>query len=79
LPVAPRAGVATFAVSGKSAGRREWLVLLEDGKVIFSGSPDEARPIRGAPSLPLALLAMAQMTYLLTLDDDGLPRLELLF
>jgi hypothetical protein len=79
LPVPARAGAVTYSVSRKSPGRREWLVLLEDGEMICSRSPDEARPFPGAPSFPLALLAMSEMTYVLTLAADGLPRLDLLY
>lgn len=77
LPGAPRSAAATFSVT-RGARRREWIVLLQDGAVVFSGSPGRPRTTTGTPSLPLKLLAMSKMTYLLTLDKQGLPRFELM-
>jgi hypothetical protein len=77
LPGTPRSAQVTYSVTSKSP-RREWLVLLQDGSVVFSGSPNRPRKVDGSPALPLDLVAMSQMTYLLTLDKQGLPRLELM-
>jgi hypothetical protein len=77
LPGAPRSAQVTYSVASKSP-RREWLVLLQDGSVVFSGSPNRPRKVDGSPALPIDLVAMSQMTYLLTLDKQGLPRLELM-
>jgi len=78
LPSAPRSAVASYSVTGRPPARREWLVLLQDGTVVFSGSPARPRPLDGSLMLPLNLLAMSRMTYLLTLDKQGLPQLELM-
>jgi hypothetical protein len=77
LPGATRSAQITYSVTSKSP-RREWLVLLQDGSVVFSGSPSRPRKVDGSPAIPLDLVAMSQMTYLLTLDKQGLPRLELM-
>jgi hypothetical protein len=77
LPGAPRSAQVTYSVANKSA-RREWIVLLQDGSVVFSGSPNRPRKVDGTPAIPLNLIAMSQMSYLLTLDNQGLPRLELM-
>ena len=53
LPAAARSAQVTYSVSPKSNGRREWLVLLQDGAVVFSGSPGRPRKVDGTPSLPL--------------------------
>jgi hypothetical protein len=45
---------------------------------VFSGSPGRPRQIDGSLIPPLDLLAMSRMTYLLTLDKQGLPRLQLM-
>ena len=78
LPSAPRSAAVTYSVTRRPADRREWLVLLRDGTVVFSGSPNRPRQLDGALMLPLDLLAMSRMTYLLTLDKQGLPQLELM-
>jgi len=78
LPGPPRAAAVTYSVTSRAAARRDWLVLLRDGTAIFSGSPTRPRQLDGSLMLPLDLLGMSQMTYLLTLDKQGLPRLELM-
>jgi hypothetical protein len=78
LPGPPRAAAVAYSVASRPATRRDWLVLLRDGTVIFSGSPTRPRQLDGSLMLPLDLLGMSQMTYLLTLDRQGLPRLELM-
>jgi hypothetical protein len=78
LPNPPRAAAVTYSVTSRPAARRDWLVLLRDGTVIFSGSPTRPRQIDGSLLLPLDLLAMSEMTYLLTLDKQGLPQFELM-
>ena len=78
LPAPPRSATVTYAVTSRPASRREWLVLLRDGTVVFSGSPNRPRRLDGSLMLPLNLLAMSRMTYLLTLDKQGLPQLELM-
>ena len=79
LPDQPRAAAVTYSVSHVSAGRRAWVVLLESGQVVSGGWPAGPRTLHGTPSLPLDLVAMSKMSYLLTLDAQGLPRLELVF
>jgi hypothetical protein len=79
LPGPPRAAAVTYSVSHGSAGRRAWVVLLENGQVVSGGWPTGPRTLHGTPSLPLDLVAMSKMSYLLTLDAQGLPRLELVF
>jgi len=79
LPGQPRAAAVTYSVSYQSPARRAWVVLLENGGVVSGGWPKGPRALRGTPSLPLDLVAMSKMSYLLTLDAQGLPRLELVF
>ena len=79
LPGQPRAAAVTYSVSHASAGRRAWVVLLENGQVVSGGWPTGPRTLHGTPSLPLDLVAMSKMSYLLTMDAQGLPRLELVF
>lgn len=78
LPSPPRSAAVTFSVTRRPPDRRDWVVLLRDGTVVFSGSPGRPRRLNGSLLLPLDLVAMSRMTYLLTLDAQGLPQLELM-
>jgi hypothetical protein len=76
LSAMPRSAAVTYSVAGGQP-RRDWIVLLVNGTIVFSGTPTRPRGLSETPSLPLKLLGMSRMTYLLTLDQEGLPRLEL--
>ncbi len=79
LPLAARSAVAAHAVTAGTR-RRDWLVLLQDGRVLFSGSnKNRPRPLNGVPVLPLQLLPMSRHSYLLSLGERHLPQLELMF
>ena len=78
LEAAPKAAVAAYVVTGSSEMRRDWVVLLENGKVVHSGSEGETRPLNATPVLPLQLISLSAGTYLLTLDDNGKPGFTLL-
>jgi hypothetical protein len=78
LEASPKAAAAAYTVTQGSAIRRDWVVLLENGKVVHSGSEGEARSLTGTPVLPLQLIPLSAGTYLLTLDDSGKPGFALL-
>ena len=78
LEAAPKTAAAAYTVTLGSAIRRDWVVLLENGKVVHSESEGEARPLNGTPVLPLQLVPLSAGTYLLTLDGNGKPGFALL-
>jgi hypothetical protein len=78
LEASPKAAAAAYVVTQGSAMRRDWVVLLENGKFVHSGSEGEARQFSGTPVLPLQLIPLAAGTYLLTLDENGKPGFTLL-
>lgn len=78
LEAAPKAAAAAYVVTQGSQIRRDWVVLLENGKLVHSGSEGETRQLTATPVLPLQLLPLDAGTYLLTLDANGKPGFMLL-
>ena len=78
LEAAPKAAAAAYVVMQGSERRRDWVVLLENGKLVHSGSEGETRQLTATPALPLQLLPLAAGTYLLTIDNNGKPGFTLL-
>ena len=78
LEAAPKAAAAAYVVMPGSERRRDWVVLLENGKVVHSGSEGETRQLTATPAIPPQLLPLAAGTYLLTLDTNGKPGFTLL-
>jgi hypothetical protein len=78
LEAGPKAAAAAYTIAQGAAIRRDWVVLLENGKVVHSGSEGETRQLIGVPVLPLQLIPLSAGSYLLTLDDNGKPAFALL-
>lgn len=78
LEAAPKAAAAAYVVAQGAGMRRDWVVLLENGKLVHSGSEGETRELGSAPAVPLQLLPLGAGTYLLTLDANGKPGFTLL-
>jgi len=70
-----RAAIAAYSVAGSR--RREWIVLLGDGRLMSSRAPGVERDPTGKPVAPLDLLPMSSASYLLTLRN-GLLQFEAL-
>lgn len=68
----PVAGVVTHAIAAGAKGtpaRVDWVVLLEDGRLLSNSSPAMPQSMAGKPVLPLQLLSMQYAKYLLTHDE----------
>ena len=75
LPVAAMAAAAAFDTSGGK--RLDWIARLPDGRLCV-GSTKELDPAGAVPPLPLQLLVQGERSYLLVIDDQGVPGLEAL-
>ena len=72
----PVAASLVYSVTPARPVRRDWVVLLEDGSVVTSRSPDEPQVLPGKPARPLELLPLARGTYILVIDPVRGPLLE---
>ncbi len=72
LPVA--AGVSWQSHADRPL-RRDWAVLLKNGKVLSSQTENPPMALEGVPVVPLELVSRSQCTYLLTTGPAG-PLLE---
>lgn len=64
------AGAATYSVA-RGPTRRDWAVVLEDGSIASNRFPGQTRRMKGKPAMPLVVLAMSQVTYVLTIAPRG--------
>jgi hypothetical protein len=69
----PVAGTVTHSIAAGAKGaasvRVDWVVLLEDGRLLSNSSPSMPQTMAGKPVLPLQLLSMQYAKYLLTHDE----------
>jgi hypothetical protein len=74
----PKAAAAGYVVAANGSQRRDWVVLLENGNVIYAGRSSPSRRLPSTPVLPLQLVLLEAGTYLLTVDAAGAAGFALL-
>ncbi len=79
LDATPLAATAAYVVMPGTGMRRDWAVLLNNGRLLHSSHDGTiSHVLQAAPVLPLQLLPLGAGTYLLTLDGNGKPGFTLL-
>lgn len=75
-----RAAAAQFTLEPNPAPLRYWAALMTDGEFVTGGRPGASRTThpKFRPAIPLELLPLADGVFLLTLDEEGPPRLTFL-
>jgi hypothetical protein len=66
LPVKPAAAALTYSSPPDHPLRRDWAVLMANGKIVNSVANGDPMTPFGIPALPLELAAMSRATYFLT-------------
>jgi cell division septal protein FtsQ len=74
----PKAAAAGYVVAANGIQRRDWVILLENGNVVYAGRPSPSRRLPSTPVLPLQLVLLEAGTYLLTVDATGAAGFTLL-
>jgi hypothetical protein len=71
LPAKPLTATLAYHVLPDTAPRRDWAVLMTNGKIVNSQANGDPMQPFGIPVLPLELAAMSRATYLLTQLPTG--------
>jgi hypothetical protein len=71
LPAKPLSAALAYNVLPDTAPRRDWAVLMTNGKIVNSQANGDPMQPFGIPVLPLELAAMSRATYFLTQLPTG--------